>query len=180
MALISAQVPVQSRAAVMRRRPNARLVLPAVCWTGTLWLGASVIKAEYVVAGTQVSFSVSPLIRYKTDEYILAVRDRGLRWKFWDSTQAKLEAPLYRGEYLSPSAVIEVWTTQATLAHQEVPGMEIPVNTVQQEGVDRPAYDMVGTARQNLYQLFCVNPHIEYYSTQSPTFNFHLNSVYGC
>ncbi len=164
----------------MRRRPNARLVLPAVCWSGTLWLGASVLKAEYHVGGTQVEFSVTPLNRYKSNEYILAVRDRGLRWKFWDSTAARLEAPLYRGEYLSPSAVIEVWTTQDTLPTQEVPAMEIPVNTVQHEGQDNPSYNMTGNVNQALYLLFCMNANAPYYSTASPTFRFGKESVYEC
>lgn len=106
---------------------RASLLLPAFTLDIPTWAGASIILAEYPI-GNANWFSIKenieefgsnfvPAVRYSEDDYVI-------RYKFWEDVEEVLYYPVYNGEKLGPSAVLEIWSVNTeeapTLAENQV------------------------------------------------------------
>lgn len=92
-----------------------KLILPAFILASSAWAGASTILAEYPIGNTTYISFRKPVRKFG-EAFIAAVRyyraddDFIARYKFWDDDDAVLYYPIYNGEQLGVSAVIEIWS----------------------------------------------------------------------
>lgn len=111
---------------VKTRGNKLSLVFPSFCFAWPQWIGASYIVYEFQLVTTVAWFALVDLHRFATPDYVLAVRTKGHRYKFWEDVGEKLFAPMYNGEPIYNDAVFEVWSTQTpgTLSFEQ---MKLPV-----------------------------------------------------
>lgn len=106
-------------AAVVRGTEDAmQLCLPAWCFTEKVWMGVSYIVYEFHVITNLDQIAFITLNRYKTDDYVLAVRTANWRFLFWTSRYAVIPQSYewYNGQPISTDAVFEIWNTSKTLS----------------------------------------------------------------
>jgi hypothetical protein len=93
------------------RGDKLELSFPSFCFAWPHNIGGSYIVYEFALHTTVAWFSLPDLYRYAVPDFVLAVRTKGVRYKFWENMGEKLFAPLYNGQTLYSDAVFEVWST---------------------------------------------------------------------
>lgn len=98
---------------------RAKFIVPAFTLTLPVWSGASDMVAQFDI-GNEFWFSLKLPIRPFGENFILAIRwsEDGVayRFKLWDDEDAVLFYPVYAGERIGPSAVLEIWTVDSDAA----------------------------------------------------------------
>lgn len=108
---------------------RARLIIPAFTLAASAWGGASILLAEYPLANTQW-FSIKTPIRVFGKYFVPAIRyydadnDVVYRYKFWEDVNSVLFFPVYNGERMGLSSIIEIWSVNSlnapTLSAQKI------------------------------------------------------------
>lgn len=90
------------------------ITLPAITITAPAWNGYSNFLKRADVNNT-VGISLVPLPEALATDYILCISypvsdTQSVRYKLWDGVGEVISAPLYNGEYIGPSAMLELWS----------------------------------------------------------------------
>ena len=92
------------------------LTIPVFSYSGISWLGASYVITEFHVTLPSVFSFILPVTPPTNPNFVLAVRYGNLtamtRYKFWSGISEKLSYPVYAGERIEATFVIEVWSIQ--------------------------------------------------------------------
>ena len=78
---------------------------------GAQWVGISRLMLEWKYENAPRAFSVENLASHQVSTYVLAVRSKGKRFKFWTDVNEILDYPLYNGDTLFDDTVFELWST---------------------------------------------------------------------
>lgn len=93
------------------------MVLPAFELAASLWAGSSTLLAQYNIENTE-DFSLRLPIEAFGENFVLAIRwlidtDIWARYKLWEDDRAVLNYPVYAGQRIGTSAVLEVWSVDS-------------------------------------------------------------------
>jgi hypothetical protein len=92
--------------------------IPVFSSTGFTWLGASMIGMEFTLPTSLTNFSFRfPVTPPSGANFCLAIRWIDVtvkRRKLWDNVGESLDYPLYNGETIKTSPVLEIWTIQTS------------------------------------------------------------------
>lgn len=96
---------------------RTELVIPAFTLEASTWNGASTLLAEYAIGNTE-NISIKKPVSAFGENFVAAVRwrvdDVYFRYVFWADNDAVLFFPVYNGEVIAASAVIEIWSVNTT------------------------------------------------------------------
>jgi hypothetical protein len=149
--IVSPLVPADNR--------RLKIIFPETTYVMPTWLGASTIFAEWTLDlkcdNNWISFA--SLRRWMSSYYVLAVRTRGQRLRFWANVGEKLECQIYNGEPIWHNAVFELWTTTSTPQSYQFPEIIVPINYFRRASWTFEA-DMSITLNIGLFSLFCNDP----------------------
>lgn len=95
---------------------RTNIIIPAFILPAPIWAGASTIIAEFELSNSYfLSFKLP--IRAFGSYFVAAVRwseDSDVyRYKFWEDEDSVLFYPVYNGEKIGLSAVIEIWSVNS-------------------------------------------------------------------
>jgi len=97
-----------------------KIIIPSFTLSVPVWAGASALLAQFPIGNTDYYFSFKlpftvfgsnfvPAIRWKLD-------DTCYRFVFWENSKAVLYYPVYAGERIGLSAVLEIWSINSSSA----------------------------------------------------------------
>ena len=109
------------------RAGKMQLSFPQFCFAWPTWIGASYIVYEFNLVTPAGWISFPSLYKYATTEFLLAVRTRNHRYKFWEGLGEKLFAPIYNGEPIYSDAVFEIWNSENQWS-PEFPSFTLPIS----------------------------------------------------
>jgi len=90
-----------------------------------------------------------------TSDYVLAVRSRGQRMKFWTLAGEQLDCQVYNGEPLWDGAVFELWSTATTPQALTIANRSYPVINFDRCMTQEQPIMTLNTA---LFSALCNNP----------------------
>ena len=100
--------------ALVRGRRALTLTLAGACYTSQ-WLGCSRLMLEWPMTSALKWFNVEDLTAHSSLYYVLCVRSKGARYKFWQDVGEVMPCELYDGQTLYSDAVFELWSTDNTV-----------------------------------------------------------------
>lgn len=109
------------------KRARIYVSLAPTCFASQ-WLGCSRQMIEWPFVDAPQTFSIQDLTAFAASSYILVVRTKGVRYKFWEGVGEVMTYPLYNGETLYDDAVFELWSTPTTSGN--FPGFQFYLPTV--------------------------------------------------
>lgn len=160
----------QSAPALSRSRGDkTQICFPIFCFAKPKWIGSSYIVYEFPLVMTAEYISFASLRKYLTTDYVLAVRTRDQRYKFWQEVGEEFQAPLYNGQPIFNEAVFEIWTTKTSPSFTS-PDFCVPVQVISPCPPTDP--NPIITPRARLWAKFCTVPHPPYNPTVHDAFHY--------
>lgn len=146
----------QGPALVRGRKPE--LCFLEFCFGDAVWIGASYIVYEFILASTYASFALGSFSRYRTSDYVLAVRTQDKRYHFWEVQDVILpSSELYESQPIYDDAIFEIWNTPNT-TDITVPGFCVPILRVEAACAPSNEPDITLTPHKQLWARFCLSP----------------------